>query len=101
PTANPDSSRRGSALPRHAGVPAAQLPEGDEDRPRLRFPIEGTNHGGPSSAARRDAAPAAGDPVIPAARMRTGIAGLDKMLHGGLVPGRPYLVYWPAGAGTT
>src|SRR5207249_2889768 len=47
------------------------------------------------------AAPTAGDPVIPAARMRTGIAGLDKMLHGGFVPGRPYIVSGPPGAGKT
>ncbi len=39
--------------------------------------------------------------MIPAARMRTGIAGLDKMLHGGFVPGRPYIVSGPPGAGKT
>jgi len=33
--------------------------------------------------------------------MRTGIAGLDKMLHGGFVPGRPYIVSGPPGAGKT
>src|SRR5437870_12633974 len=36
-----------------------------------------------------------------AAKIRTGIAGLDKMLHGGYVPGRPYIVSGPPGAGTT
>src|SRR5207247_936659 len=96
-----DSGRRGGAVSGHAAVPAAQLPESHEDRPRLRFPIEGTYRGGPASAARRDAAPAAGEPVIPAARMRTGIAGLDKMLHGAFVPGRPYIVSGPPGAGKT
>src|SRR3989441_7601442 len=36
-----------------------------------------------------------------AAKIRTGIAGLDKMLHGGFVPGRPYIVSGPPGAGKT
>lgn len=34
-------------------------------------------------------------------KIRTGIQGLDKMLHGGLVPGRPYIVSGPPGAGKT
>jgi KaiC/GvpD/RAD55 family RecA-like ATPase len=34
-------------------------------------------------------------------KIRTGIAGLDKMLHGGLVPGRPYIVSGPPGSGKT
>ena len=34
-------------------------------------------------------------------KIRTGIAGLDKMLHGGLVAGRPYIVSGPPGAGKT
>src|SRR5256885_9013733 len=60
-----------------------------------------TNRGAPPSAPPRVAAPTAGDLVTPAARMRTGIAGLDKMLHGGFVPGRPYIVSGPPGAGKT
>jgi len=35
------------------------------------------------------------------AKIRTGIPGLDKMLHGGLVPGRPYIVSGPPGSGKT
>lgn len=35
------------------------------------------------------------------AKIRTGIPGLDKMLHGGLVPSRPYIVSGPPGAGKT
>ncbi len=34
-------------------------------------------------------------------KIRTGVAGLDKMLHGGLVPGRPYIVSGPPGSGKT
>jgi len=34
-------------------------------------------------------------------RIRTGISGLDKMLHGGLVPRRPYIVSGPPGSGKT
>lgn len=34
-------------------------------------------------------------------KIRTGIPGLDKMLHGGLVPGRPYIVSGPPGSGKT
>ncbi|HLE54687.1 MAG TPA: ATPase domain-containing protein [Thermoplasmata archaeon] len=34
-------------------------------------------------------------------KIRTGIQGLDKMLHGGLVPGRPYIVSGPPGSGKT
>ncbi len=34
-------------------------------------------------------------------KIRTGVPGLDKMLHGGLVPGRPYIVSGPPGAGKT
>lgn len=29
---------------------------------------------------------------MPQARLSTGISGLDKILHGGFVPGRAYLV---------
>lgn len=36
-----------------------------------------------------------------AAKIRTGVPGFDKMLHGGLVPGRPYIVSGPPGAGKT
>ncbi len=36
-----------------------------------------------------------------AGRLRTGVAGLDKMLHGGLLPGRPYIVSGPPGSGKT
>ena len=32
-------------------------------------------------------------------KIRTGIAGLDKMLHGGLIENRPYLVIGGPGAG--
>jgi KaiC/GvpD/RAD55 family RecA-like ATPase len=39
--------------------------------------------------------------MIPATKIRAGIAGLDKMLHGGFVPGRPYIVSGPPGAGKT
>src|SRR3972149_6894002 len=35
------------------------------------------------------------------AKIRTGVLGLDKMLHGGLVPGRPYIVSGPPGSGKT
>ncbi len=34
-------------------------------------------------------------------KIRTGVPGLDKMLHGGLVPGRSYIVSGPPGAGKT
>ncbi len=34
-------------------------------------------------------------------KIRTGIAGLDRMLHGGLVPHRPYIVSGPPGSGKT
>lgn len=34
-------------------------------------------------------------------KIRTGVPGLDKMLHGGLVPGRPYILSGPPGAGKT
>ena len=36
-----------------------------------------------------------------AGRLRTGVPGLDKMLHGGFVPGRPYIVSGPPGSGKT
>jgi circadian clock protein KaiC len=36
-----------------------------------------------------------------AAKIRTGVPGLDKMLHGGLVPARPYILSGPPGAGKT
>ena len=39
--------------------------------------------------------------MMAATKIRTGISGLDKMLHGGLVPGRPYIVSGPPGAGKT
>jgi KaiC/GvpD/RAD55 family RecA-like ATPase len=35
------------------------------------------------------------------AKMKTGIPGLDVLLHGGLIPGRPYIVSGPPGAGKT
>ena len=31
-------------------------------------------------------------------KIRTGVPGLDKMLHGGLVPSRPYILSGPPGA---
>lgn len=34
-------------------------------------------------------------------RLQTGIDGLDEMLHGGLIPGRPYIVSGPPGSGKT
>ena len=34
-------------------------------------------------------------------RLRTGIEGLDNMLSGGLIPGRPYVLSGPAGSGKT
>ena len=34
-------------------------------------------------------------------KIRTGIAGLDRMLHGGLVPQRSYIVSGPPGSGKT
>ena len=37
----------------------------------------------------------------PQTRVSTGIAGLDRMLGGGLLPGRPYLVTGGAGSGKT
>ncbi len=34
-------------------------------------------------------------------RVKTGVAGLDKMLQGGLIAGRPYVVAGPPGSGKT
>lgn len=34
-------------------------------------------------------------------RVRTGILGLDKMLYGGLIAGRPYVIAGPPGSGKT
>ncbi|UCF09074.1 MAG: AAA family ATPase [Thermoplasmata archaeon] len=34
-------------------------------------------------------------------RLKTGIPGLDKMLEGGLIPERPYVISGPAGSGKT
>lgn len=34
-------------------------------------------------------------------RVKTGVAGLDAMLQGGLLPGRPYVVSGPTGSGKT
>jgi KaiC/GvpD/RAD55 family RecA-like ATPase len=34
-------------------------------------------------------------------KVRTGVSGLDKMLHGGLIPQRPYIVSGPPGSGKT
>jgi KaiC/GvpD/RAD55 family RecA-like ATPase len=34
-------------------------------------------------------------------RVKTGVPGLDKMLHGGLIPGRPYVIVGPPGSGKT
>jgi KaiC/GvpD/RAD55 family RecA-like ATPase len=39
--------------------------------------------------------------LIGLGKIRTGIAGLDRMLHGGLVAGRPYIVSGPPGSGKT
>lgn len=36
-----------------------------------------------------------------AEKIGTGIEGLDNMLNGGLIPGRPYIVSGPAGSGKT
>jgi KaiC/GvpD/RAD55 family RecA-like ATPase len=36
-----------------------------------------------------------------APKIRAGVSGLDKMLHGGFVPGRPYIVSGPPGSGKT
>src|SRR2546428_4412351 len=55
----------------------------------------------PTSLTSSPAPTAPGDPLIAAAKIRTGIPGLDKMLHGGYVPGRPYIVSGPPGAGKT
>ncbi len=41
------------------------------------------------------------DNFEPQLRVSTGIAGLDRMLGGGLLPGRPYLVTGGAGSGKT
>ncbi len=38
---------------------------------------------------------------LPAPRASTGIQGLDEMLNGGLIPGRPYVVSGTSGAGKT
>ncbi len=37
----------------------------------------------------------------PHVKVPTGVEGLDRMLHGGLLPGRPYLVVGPPGSGKT
>src|SRR5437899_12899640 len=34
-------------------------------------------------------------------RVKTGVAGLDTMLNGGLLPARPYVVSGPTGSGKT
>jgi KaiC/GvpD/RAD55 family RecA-like ATPase len=34
-------------------------------------------------------------------RVKTGVPGLDKMLHGGLIAGRPYVIAGPPGSGKT
>jgi KaiC/GvpD/RAD55 family RecA-like ATPase len=34
-------------------------------------------------------------------RISTGIPGLDEMLHGGLIPNRPYVITGPSGSGKT
>ena len=39
--------------------------------------------------------------IDPDARVSTGVAGLDQMLGGGLLPGRPYLVTGATGSGKT
>jgi KaiC/GvpD/RAD55 family RecA-like ATPase len=39
--------------------------------------------------------------MMSGAKIQTGIGGLDKLLHGGFVPGRPYIVSGPPGAGKT
>lgn len=41
------------------------------------------------------------DFLSPHMKIPTGIAGLDRMLRGGLLPGRPYLVVGPPGSGKT
>lgn len=39
--------------------------------------------------------------AIPQLRVSTGIEGVDAMLRGGLIPGRPYVVQGPYGSGKT
>ena len=34
-------------------------------------------------------------------RVKTGVEGIDVMLHGGLLPARPYVVSGPTGGGKT
>src|SRR2546426_3627193 len=34
-------------------------------------------------------------------RVKTGVAGLDTMLNGGLLPARPYVISGPTGSGKT
>src|SRR5439155_977053 len=71
---------------------------------RLHKWIDGSVIRRAGSAPAPDLAPAAtapGDPLTAAGKIRTGIPGLDKMLHGGYVPGRPYIVSGPPGAGKT
>ncbi len=41
------------------------------------------------------------DFLSPHMKIPTGITGLDRMLRGGLLPGRPYLVVGPPGSGKT
>jgi KaiC/GvpD/RAD55 family RecA-like ATPase len=41
------------------------------------------------------------DPLALAPRVSTGVPGLDTILFGGLVTGRPYLIVGPAGTGKT
>src|SRR5207245_9357971 len=102
PPPSPNPRHRGVPVPRHARVPAPELSEGDEDRARLRLGPERPSAPGAARATHRDSTPtAAGGPMTAAAKIRTGIAGLDKMLHGGFVTGRPYIVSGPNGAGKT
>jgi len=57
--------------------------------------MDGTAHDDPALAGRAASTPA------PGPRVSTGNVGVDAMLHGGLLPGRPYLVVGPAGSGKT
>src|SRR5207245_4676979 len=83
-------------------VSTPKLSKSDKARARVRLGAQRASREGPAPAPDLDAATAAaGDSLTAAAKIGTGIPGLDKMLHGGFVPGRPYIVSGPPGAGKT